>query len=252
MNAPTLTSATDLESGSSVRLALTPPAEAEYIVVHHKDVTSSAWSTSRVAAATSLDVTGLTEGKVYEFLLVAEDGSGAYSLPSRPLRCVPTTGEGSVLRRIEKNVVTALGTIMTVDGHFDDVDNVYRYTFPVDTVDESGFFIIAAFGDDQSEFAAHHGADVIDERTLDVFVGAGRKGRDGTSDWIPDSVHEMLASIQIALQEDPERGGLALNTEPAGAVISPEELAAMADAVAAQKFTITYRTYRSAPHSSAV
>ena len=256
MNAPTLQTAIDLAvaGGDTVRLTLSNPPEAVSLLILHKTIRADNWTQAAKALATTIDIDGLAEGVVHEFCAVAIDGAGAYSLPSRPLRAIPTKGEGPISRRIEKDVISALETITEAQGHFDDVDKVYRFSFPVDVTNESGLFLVVNFAHVDHELSDFGSGGVIDQHEMDVFVGGGRNGRDGSEDWTPDSIHEMLASVQIALEEDPERSGLAIDTIPTDDILDPQtlgQLRSMADAMAAKKFRITYMTPRSDPYANA-
>ena len=248
MNDPIINNAIDLETGSSVRLELTLPEEATDLVIRYRLIGDRVWTDQTIEVTDTVDCTGLTEDRKHEFVAIAVDVFGDYSLPSIPVRITPTSGEGPISRRIEKDIIETLENVTSDEGFFDTVDQVYRFSFPINKGDDD-FFIALGFTSIGREDAVLIG-DRIDLRPFDMYVVAGRTGRDGSSDWIPDSIHNMMNAIQSALAEDPERNGLALDTIPGPVITDPDdlgELTKVADAMVALRFTINFRTYRTDP-----
>jgi len=251
MDAPVISSITDLGTGTDVRIALTNPVEAVSLIVMYQDLTSQGWTQSAQALATSIDIE-MPLSRFYAFVVVAVDVSGNYSLPSNKIHCLPTNGNGSVQRQIEKNIIATLETITTTNGYFDDVDNVTRIQYRVDGEQEGDFFLLVAFDDVTEDFAAHYGLDVIDSKVTSVIVALAHKNRTDADDWIMDTTDDMLTAVQAAIFEDRSRGSLALDTMPMGDSLRPEELNGFADAVGVKRFNVIYRTLRTDTHANAI
>ena len=251
MDAPVVSSIADLKTGTAVRIALTNPIEAVSLIVMYQDLTSQGWTNSPQALATSIDIT-MSLSRFYAFVVVAVDTSGNYSLPSNKIHCLPTSGTGSVQRQIEKNIIATLETITTVNGYFDDVDNVTRIQYMVDGEQQGDFFLLVAFDDVTEDFAAHYGLDVIDSKVTSVTVIASHANRTDGDDWIMDTIDDMLTAVQAAIFEDRSRGSLALDTDPQGDGLRPEDIKDFADAVGAKRFNVIYRTLRTDTHANAI
>lgn len=128
--APALTAAADLETSGDVRLSITPGITGDYRVLYRLRG-ASAWvdggAFAGVAATpTTQDVGGLTDGEVYEFVVVSDNGTD-YSLPSVALRASPSDGLGSREERVLVALQQALEGITVANGHPFDVDEVYRH-----------------------------------------------------------------------------------------------------------------------------
>lgn len=250
MNAPIITSIEDLKTGTDVRINLTNPVEAVSLIVMYQDLTSSGFTESAQALSSQVDIE-MPLSRFYAFVVVAVDADGNYSLPSNLVRCLPTDGDGSVERRIEKEIIATLETITATNGYFDTVDKVYRVSYRIDAELEDDFFLLVAFDTVDHEFAAHYGTDVIDTQTMNVVVAACHKGRSTDEDWIPDTVDDMFTAIQAAIFEDRSRSGLALDTTPLMDDMRPSELQGVTDAVCTKTFSVEFRTLREDTHANA-
>lgn len=127
---PVLTLAADTEAGGTVRLTITPGRDGDVRILY-KDIRATSWTddgtfTGTDGVETTHDVTGLTDGEVYEFLAVSIQGFNV-SWPSRSLRARPTDGSGSIEEQAIAAVVSALEGILTANGYDFDVNNVYRH-----------------------------------------------------------------------------------------------------------------------------
>ena len=251
MIAPVISSIIDLKSGTTVRITLDNPVDAVSFIVLYQDLTSQGWTEKAEALATAIDIV-MPSSRFYAFIVVAVDVSGNYSLPSNKINCLPTSGSGSVQRQIEKNIIATLETITTTNGYFDTVNDVTRIEYRVDAELEGDFFLLVAFDDVTEDFAAHYGLDVIDSKVTSVIVAACHKGRTTDDSWIADTGDDMLTAVQAAIFEDRSRGSLALDTDPQGDTLRPEELKRMADAVAVKNFNVIYRTLRTDTHANAI
>lgn len=250
--APTLVSLASGSAGTTIDGVVVVPAGVDDLKVLYRATTASAWTELDVSPAdTSFEISGLTEGELVEVCVVGLDAAAEPSLPSITMRRTPASDALPIGRRIEKDVVAALEAVATTAGDFDDMDRVWRFSFPVDVTGQSGMFAIVAFPSVEHQVVAHSGNDVIDDCRMRVEIAIARNGRDGTEDWIADSAHQMLASIQIALMADTTRGGYAIDTTHQSDGLS-ENQERMGDAVAGATYGIYYRTYRSNPLRNAV
>jgi len=247
MTAPALVSLTDDGTGDSLTAVIDYGMGVAKLDLLYREVGATAWSTvTEDPAASPVSITGLTDGVLYEALAVGYDSLGDLTLPSLTLRAVPRSSAYTVRRRIERDVVATIGAITTVGGHFDDMARVWRFEYPVDVTGQKGMFAIVAFPNTRHEQLAQRGTDAVDDCHLTVEIGIGREGRDGTEGWIADSENDMLAALQVALMEDPTRGGLAIDTVHVADSMRDEER--MTDATVAMSFEIHYRTMRRNPY----
>lgn len=248
MSAPNITNLVNDGTGDSVTLTLTfDPADVGTIVVYRRTVDTS-WSTKVVTPPdASVQVDSLDDGYLYEFAAVAVDVSGDFSLPSVTRRVTCTSSDLPHSRQIEKDVLATIGSISTSGGAFDDMDRVWRFSFPVDVTLQKGFYAIVSFSNVDHEQLAQRGLDAIDDCRITVTIILGVDGRDGSEDWIPDKAHQALAAVKMALMDDPSRSSLAIDTVHTSDILTPE-IDRLADAVCACTFEITYRTLRKNPY----
>ena len=262
VNAPTLVSALDATAagGDTVNLTIIPPAAGDYdhTQILYRVVGASAWTpgatyTGAQGESGTEVVDGLTSGALYEFLLYALDGSDNAGPPSISKRAIPTTGDGTRARRIEKNILSTLNGILASEGMFEDVGEVIRYDHTFDAESLSGFFVVVRFSTMTKETLAQVGANAVSDATMKVDVLSCYQGRD-TSDatWVADKTHDMLGALTLAIMEDVRRGELAIDTVPIDEEIGPETEIRIADAVALSSFEVLFRHDRANPYQSSI
>ncbi len=249
--APTISNLEDKGTGTELVLSLSYGVDAATLKVLYRDVANGGvWSEQNEALATSIDIAGLTEGRMYEVLVIALDASSIPSLPSLSWRCIPTSTGDTIARRIEKKVIAALQAITVANGYSYDMDHVYRFGFPINTDErDDDVFAMVAFTACDHAGVAMHGTDIIDAVSMTVAIAAGRKGRDNSTDWIPASARNLLASMQMAMMADRWWDGLAEDTEHGTDTTRPDTLAEIADAVIIDAYKITFRTTEKNPYA---
>jgi hypothetical protein len=255
VNAPTLHAATARPDGTTVRLALTPPPAGDYDhtqVLHRlRDVT--AWTTGPTytgaqGEAGTVDVEGLATGQVAEFIAYAVDPAGAAGPPSIPLRVAPTTGAGDLRQRIMDDVKAALYGISVAAGYWADVATVYETGHPEDLTAAAYPLMIVRDPQATPEGEAIAGAfNATTESLRLIVIGASKRPASAAQDWEAAEARRIADAVIKAILEDPSRGGLAIDTTQAEALINPMTEDVIGDAVAAVAFLVRFRHQRDNP-----
>lgn len=256
VNAPTLTSVADLATGGALRLSLTPPAAGDYdhCQILHRPRDASAWTTGPTyvgaqGVAGTVDVTGLTNGAIYEVLAYAVDVAGAGGPPSVTIRRSPSAGDGSLAERIEARLKTVLLGITQSSGYWDDVEACYRFGVPPDLEDADwpvALLRCQRIENEEGPLCGANGATVAKMQVL-AGIAATRPAAQADADWVPKEALRALDAITKAILEDPTQAGLALDTEAQTGTPNPDRDQKLGDAVAVATFTVTYRHQRDNP-----
>ena len=241
----------DKGTGTELELSLSYGVDAASLKVLYRDAANGgAWTVADETPASSVDITGLTEGRVYEVLVVAVNALGELSLPSTTRKATPTSTGDSIAQRVEKKVLAAIRAVTIANGYTYDMDHVYRFSHEVNLDErEDSVFALVAFTSCSHDNVAMHGTDTIDNVGMSVVIAAGRKHRDNSTSWIPESARNLLASMQKAMMADKYWDGLAEDTMHDTDTTRPDDLAKIADAVIIDAYKINFRTPEKNPYS---
>jgi len=182
LTAPALTQAIDTEASGTVELTVTPAITSNVRVLYRirgaTSWTDGSTFAGTAATQTTHNVTGLTDGEMYEFICTTENG-GDTSQPSVAHRAQPTDGSGSIEEQAVAALKLALEGITITNGYEFDIGRVYRHEKVPDKLGLDG---VTAFIFEQADTARVDGAIgehqlIRSSKPLFIELASTRKGR---------------------------------------------------------------------------
>jgi len=219
LDAPTWTSLVDAAAvgGDTLTATVVRNSSGHAVRVYTRLDGATSWTLSgTVASGTgsssgSLTIASLTTGKVYEAVLVSYS-SPDVSIPSTPLRAIPTTGTGSIPERAVANIMAAVETITTANGYYASVAAVFRGgPEPLKAVGYPHAFV--QVGDGSCVDFATVGGQGLTEDRLPVTVWLVQRAH-GDESYPQEEAIRAHNAIVRAVMADPYRASTAVDTIP--------------------------------------